>query len=288
MSESLILFLLFYSAFALGIARVVQKSIASKVDPKTYAFFVCLSSLVFSGFILLFKSDETMSISLSHIPFIIFAGGLWYFANLVGIKSMTLADITLREPILQTRNIFVLLLGVFLLGEVVSINEVLGICIIVVGGLFATYTKNLTIKSAKLDGTFLCLMSSFLTGAGYVIDKHNLNFVDPLFYSTLMFAIPLSIMIKDIKKYMRIFLNLNLNVKVTIVLNNWLATSGLLAFAYGLKYTDVSVAYPIMSLSFVFVFIGGYFILGERTNFNNRLIGGVIALVGAVVMRVFG
>ena len=87
--------------------------------------------------------------------------------------------------------------------------------------------------------------------------------------------------------------NLHLSIKgMAATLKNWRIVSGAalyvcsaITFILVLKITDLSIAYPMSSMAYIFITILSYYFLKEKMN-RYKIIGIVLIIMGVVLVKI--
>lgn len=275
--------LLIFITLLFGLNKIWQKKISKYFEADTFTYLIqVISVIVILPILILFNSFKFEFNSL-NIILVFIAGISWYIGSLITNRSIKATDLTLREPILQTRTIFVILLAAIFLKEDISIFEYIGGLTIFIGSIISSLKEKVDYANFKKDGLFLSFMSAFLIAVSYTFDKYALNFIDVLSWTFLMYLVPLIFLLpktnkvlSDIKKQSKI----NLLTIFIVILVSGIAYIGLL---YVISKTNLSRSFPLSQLSFVIVFLGGLY-LGERKNLSHRIMGSIIAIIGGVII----
>jgi transporter family protein len=171
--------------------------------------------------------------------------------------------------------------SILVLGESFSTKKLIGVILIITATILASYKKT-TIKFSKaLITVLICAM---MLGIAWTIDKKVMSTeFSPQFYSLLIWAAPLLyIYLPRIPRQ---------DLKTEIYTGSWkiplLALINVLGYYFQLKATslaDVSVVIPLISVSTIFIVLGGIILLKEKSNIMNKIIAGAIVSIGVILL----
>lgn len=265
-----------------GILKVWQKKVSRYFEADTFTILIqVVSVLCILPMFLIF--DFKFDFTIKNILLVIVAGASWYIGSLITNRSIKKTDLTLREPIIQTRTIFVLFISFIFLQENISLIGLSGALLVFLGAMISSYKTGVSYASLKKDGVWITVLASFLIAVSYSFDKYALNFIDVLSWGFFMYLIPVFFLIpkfkpalQDIKKQSTRNM---LEMLVVVLLNSVVY----LLLIFVISKTSLSWSYPISQLGSIVVFIGGLF-LGEKTNIRNRAIGSAVGILGGLIL----
>ena len=198
--------LLIFVTISLGLLKVWQKKLSHFFEADTFSFLIQFISVICIIPVFYFI-DFKFVLSIKNILLVIGAGASWYIGTLITNRSIKATDLTLREPIIQTRLVFVLLISFFFLKENINTYELIGAIIVFLGAVISSYHPSTNLKKLSKEGVFICLLASFLIAISYSFDKYALNFIEVVSWAFFMYLIPLIFLmpkigsaVTDIKK----------------------------------------------------------------------------------------
>lgn len=275
--------LLIVTTIALGLMKVWQKQISKYFEADTFTYLIQLISTVCLSFVFLFFVEFNFNFNLFNIILVVLAGASWYIGSLITNRSIKATDLTLREPILQTRVIFVLLFSAIFLKEHISFWGYIGVITIFIGSIISSLKEKINLKNLKTDGLFLSLLASFLVAISYTFDKYALNFIDVLPWVFMMYLVPLLLLLPKTGKTWQDIRHQPKDRLMGLFFRVILGSMAYISLIFILSKTNLSKSFPISQLSSVFVFLGGLY-LGERNNLVYRAVGSIIAIIGGVLI----
>lgn len=266
-----------------GFLKVWQKQISRYFEADSFTYLIQLVSVIFLIPICIFFINFNISFSAFNLLLILSAGISWYLGSLITNRAVKSSDLTLREPITQTRTIFVLIFSYFLLKEEVTTQILIGSLLIFLGSFISSYRSDLKLRSSESGAILLCFSAAFFTGVAYTFDKFALNFIEVIPWIFFTYSISLILSLPKTKMVIRDLENKskrNVISLITVILLNSIAYASLI---YIISKTDLSKTFPISQLSSVVIFISGVY-LGERENIMHRSVGAVVCILGGIII----
>lgn len=266
-----------------GIGSALSRYILREEHVYSYGFlYNILSAAVFVP--LLLSEPITLPSEAGGWFLILSAAVLWWTINILGFLGISKTEATLGKPLSGAKVLIVLAVSWLVLGEQLTALKVVGTLLVVAGLLVLTWRKG-WLGHLRHKGVQLTLAAAVFYGFVTVLDKYNTSLASANVYGFLMYfipAIPLGMMsFADIPK-----------LKQTLH-NKWRAII-LVALCYGGMYyfllnayrlAEVSVVYPIVQLGTLVTMALAYFWLGEKAEFKQRVLGALLMIAGAVLVR---
>jgi drug/metabolite transporter (DMT)-like permease len=208
-------FIYAFLAFILTIAnRLLQKHILFKVD----GFALGLIANIL-GALILFpfaygKLSDIQDLSYGLLGFIVLTQIFWTYVTWAGNISVAQNDFSFKEMIRQTRIIWVVLAGVFLLGETLHLSDMIGIGLILVSVYIISW-KTVSLRSHISSKPILLAWSIAVMGAVITImEKTILNSTSVLLYVFISYVL--------VSVFLAFFLTRIRVKKIQLVLNTHL------------------------------------------------------------------
>jgi len=211
---------------------------------------------------------------LSIILYTVFEGTHFYGRKYV--------DASTSSIIFRLNTVISVFMAFILLKEDVTLNKILATILILLGTYLVT-VKKLSLKFNK--GVIYILTATLALGLVRPVDKVAVNFFAPPLYTFFIYIGPVLLM-----PFFPRLIKFG-DIKREIVLGKWLIPLlGLINIfeyyfmikAYALA--DASLVVPVVSLSTVFTVIVGIIFLGERDNFVKKIIAGILAFIGLLLI----
>ncbi len=269
------------SAMMMGVLNVLLRKVNKLSDPLSIAVYFNMFTALGFAVLLLF---EDFSLPLEQVPFVLASAAIWFVINVLTFYAYKHTDLTLMRPIQKTNVLFVALMSVLVLGESLSPLTIAGTIIIFLGMVAVSWNRKLW-DNMTWKGVGLSLAGAILIGLTAVIDKFNMvSDVSPAVYGIMLYLLP-GIVFAAIAMTRKKEL-----VKSTKTHWKDLAIVGAIGAVYfwiilnAYKVVELSIAYPVLQLSVLFTMALAYYVLKEKVDFRNRLIGAVMIVIGAILV----
>lgn len=265
------------------ITKLANRHVLKSHGSYGFAFFFNFgSALLFLPFALKdlsFPHGQTPYISLG------IACLLWTLQALFSFISYKNTEVSLREPVGQSRLIWVMLFGFFVLGEPFRLSTMLGTILIFLGisvALFHPERKFGDWKNLGVRWTFLAALFSSLVA---IADKFSLSYFNPVLYAFFVYLIPaLLLFVFGAKRHGEITAVIKTHLPSATIAT----ISGALGYYFTLKtftVLDITIAFPLLQLISLFAVVGGMWVLKEKENFTLRIVGTAITIVGVILLK---
>ncbi len=266
-------------------SKLIERAVAKEVNPLAFSWLnQVIASLVLIPFA--FAVWKTPSSNSSWL-IILFGGIFWLILSLCQYTSIKKTEVSLKEPLSQSRLIWALIFGVVFLGEVVSISRTIGTLLVVCGGMVLVFHPERKWGRLKDSGVRWTLGTAVVSATVALVDKFALGYFPSEMYAFLAFFVPailLSCVVHRKKEAVEHLLKKHCVRAISSII---LSALSYLLFVQVLSRIDLTQLYPFMQLTTVLTVIGGMVILGERDHVKQRLIGTIFIIAGVIVVKVF-
>ena len=270
---------------------IIAKRIMKDMDEYSYLWLGAIFSIPFFLAIILFfyqipKVDGTFFLAIGLSTVLGASGGI------LAYRAIRISEVSLVIPMAAFNPLFTTIISFFVLAEKLSLKEILGIIIVVIGAYLLQVSKAkegffAPIKAlATHKGVQLSLVAYFLWAITPVFEKtaifHTSPRVPPFasMVGTLLSIIFYGFFVAKFskktvhfaKKYLRLFLLLGL-------LGGVGQTAGFTAFSL----TNLGSVTAVFKLSTIFTVILGWLFFKEK-NIKDRLLGSVVMLFGVFLL----
>ena len=254
-----------------------------------YGLSIISGTILYSIPFLVFADFSALTLEI--MLFTALCGFLLAFYGLFLGKAYGRGDLSQVYPLAKTTPLFTLILGVFVLGETVSVLALIGIFLIILGAYsihledFSVKSFLQPIKSLKHKGSIFAVMSAVFSAGNGLFSKAGLKVTAPLifvYFSVFflgLFYIPSCFIKKgsvkrQFRKYGKQILKLGL----------------LIIFAYSLivvslSFTQLSYVYAFRQVSILLSVIVGSVLLKEKHG-KTRIVSSAIVFTGILLVGV--
>lgn len=210
---------------------------------------------------------------------------LWAALGVVGFKAQRFTEVSLRSPIGKSKMLWVIFFAALLLGEAVTQNKIVGSALIFLGVVLVTFKTDEPLGGFGDLGVKLTLIAALMGGAVAIVDKVAMSYFQPGIYGFIEYLLPmiwLGLLVPQSTKRLS---------KLLKGKGKWVIAASLLAVIWSwmlfkaYQLADVSTIAPLLELSVIVTVIGGFIILGERKDIIRRIIGTLIIIVGALIIK---
>jgi transporter family protein len=278
--------LVFISALIGSIARILQKVLLKDKDSDPFAFgfvFQITVAFIFLVYTLFTHSLNVPNLSGLTINLIIMT--LFYsLGNLFIFKAFKIAEASEVSIILASSTVWTVIAALFILGENITSNKIIGVIFVVLGIVAINSSKT---KWKINKGHIFALLGALLIGIAFVNDAFILNhFQNASSYTLIAFALPAIITLfyspKSIKK-IPFYFNKKILFKL-LICSFFYALSTITIYEAYKRGGEASIISPISQTSIIFTVIFGYFFLKERDKLLNKIIGTALAFIGILFL----
>ncbi|MFX1283462.1 MAG: EamA family transporter [Promethearchaeota archaeon] len=271
--------------FLLGAERIFLKQL-EEYDSLIISAIFFLTGALFLLPIFVFIPIEVLLTGLEDLKFAFISSIIYTFGFFAYVKALSEEDASLIAPLYNSSLLWLLVLGLFLLGENVGVFRVLGGITMFIG-VFCLYPGKITEKIQKIKtsrASLLMISGSFFLALGRTVDTYAIRTIDSrvyafsiLFFAGLMFFV-IAIFTRRYYDGILAFRN-NLKTIILAGLSNGWAYVMLLIAIVGL---EVTVAEPASLLSvFVTAFLAKLILKEE---IKERIPGMVFMVFGAILL----
>ncbi len=275
--------LIVFTIFAQTANRLLTKYALFNVKPLPLTIFTNAVSVVVLLPFVVGKFGLLKNLNAHQMLLLVTAGIAWGVFGYVYNVALEKSPVSTFTIITQLQVILVAVLGFLFLGQKISTNLALGILFICTASILASYKKE---KDRDISNValLLCLATAFSGAIAIFLDSYNAKFFDTLLYVWLimfMSNIPLYFFYKPNQQDFSIK-RLSFYLPVGIIFT--------LSYALSIKLVsqpDVQIAYvyPMLRLGAILAVIIGIFYFREKTNWQQKIIAILLAVLGAVFIK---
>ncbi len=286
-------YLAFISAVFSALAAISEKKVLFKLDALDFSFFVSVITLVLS---IPFFFDAPLDLGFSTPLIILFIkailSAIAFLCVMLAIKNLEISE---ALPLLALSPGLVAILGALLIGDVLVLNEWIGLILMLIGTYILELRKDdqsfidpfkSLLRFQKYKYVFFALILFSVTS---LIDRVLLkDFKLPPYtfmaYQQLFFAIIFSSLILfRKKKFKEIFKPLNRNIVFLIIVISIFTVIYRYTQIEATKIAAVALVLSVKRLSVLMaIIIGGR--LFKESNVLKRVIAAIIILTGLIIL----
>ena len=274
------------SALFGSIARVLQKVLLSNKKGDAYALgfvFQTIVALIFLIYTLATNSLEFPNITDLWVNLIVMT--IFYsLGNIFTFKAFKLADASEVAVIFSSSSIWAIISASVLLGERLKASNYLGILLIVSGIVVISITRS---KWKLSSGHLYAVAGAFLFGVAFINDAYIIGRCNSIAsYMIVAFTLPgiftLFVKPSSIKAIPHYFDRATISKLIICCIIYSL--SSITIFGAYKAGGMASIISPLQQLSIITTTILSYIFLKERNRIPNKIIGSVLAFIGAVLL----
>lgn len=208
-------------------------------------------------------------------------------AGIVSNYALKNVPMTIYTTLAQFQVVWVVIFGIIFLSEKVTILSMAGTLLIVFSTLLISGNIHIR-KEVGMRPILICIISSLVSAGAVLLDKVLVGTFNQLFYFFLMLILPVVFLLPHyVRNYNFYNKQVKINFKVYLISSILLAVSyySLLSL-YSLPDIPLSVAYPIRSISSIFIAVLAIYIFNENKNVKRKIFATILAVIGAILVKV--
>ena len=279
-------FLVIISAFTSSLTRIFQKVLLKDKDSDPFAFGFIFQITVAFLFLLYTLITNTLIIpDLSGLTINLIVMTLFYsLGNFFTFKAFKTAEASEVSIIFTSSTVWSIIAALFMLGEKLTMNKIIGILLVVLGVIAVNYSKT----SWKINkGHLFALLGALLSGIAFTNDAFIINrFQSIPSYMIIAFAVPaINTLLYSPKSIKKIAYYFNPNILFRLLICSFFhALSAISIFEAYKRGGEASVISPIQQSSIIFTVIIGYIFLRETNRLPNKLLGMTLTFLGVLFL----
>lgn len=263
--------------------KILDRYVAKDVSPYAFSWLtqivasLLLFPLALPYFALPVSGTAWMALAI--------AATLWTLVSVSVYIAIKKTQVSIKEPLSQSKIIWALILGLLLLGESVSTTKIVGTVVIFLGLCVLIFHPERKWGRLRDPDILWTLVSAVLTAIVAIVDKWALGFFRPELYGFLVYFTPCIILTSFLPKrieHVKHLWKVHGKVAVSTIIFST-ATYYFTLKAYALA--DITSIYPLLQLATIFAILCGIFILGEKEHKWQRFIAAIIVIIGAIIVK---
>lgn len=274
----------FISVVSLSVSVILQRILLhkDKTDPFAYAVvFQGIVGLLLTSFAIVygFKLPHIQAVLVPAIVSIVFFG----VGHVVYAKTLQKVEASAFSVLFATQAIWIMVLGVTLLHETMSVAQLVGTVLIFVG--VAVLAKNIRALFTE-KGTLLGLLTGLLFGIAIYSWSYVGRFTDMISWAAISFIgtafVAFLVRPQSVQK-MKPLLRPKTLIKLVALAACY--GTGSLAMLFAYKYGTFAVVSPLRQTSIIVtVLLALLFLPKERTRIPRKLLAASICMIGVVLI----
>jgi drug/metabolite transporter (DMT)-like permease len=280
------IFFAWVASIVFGVEVVIGKFTSNRTVTNPWLFNFMWSMFII---ILILPFAIANHVGLPHITLNLLLVALFYaVANIFYIVSLKLMDVTAMGPLFNFRSVFSVILGVIMLGEKITVFQIVLIGIIFMAGVIVNIDEKLKLKAFFRIG-MLAVMGLLLT-LSFMGIYTNLAIAESGFWSTTLWSMVLAqiMFLVTVPLFWKDLVHTNVKKYTGLLVMSVASAGGTLA-ANQAYASNVGISSTILSLPFSMIFT----IIISRINpkllehhtakiYAIRVIGAAVMLVAAL------
>ncbi|MBI2075056.1 MAG: EamA family transporter [Candidatus Harrisonbacteria bacterium] len=277
---------IFLIALTIGLgtaSKVLHRYVLKETEPYAYALLTQAVAALF--FLPLALKNFVLPSGTPAWSALLLASLFWTGTAVAKYTAYKGTEVSLKEPLDQSKLILALLLGVVVLGETPSLARIIGTIVIFLGVSILLFHPEKKFGRLTDPGVQWTLGSAMLGTITAVIDKFALGYFTPEIYGLLVYIGPLLTLLLFLPKRA-------VHVGHLLRQRPWSALSGVL-LATAAYYTllnvyavaDFTLAYPLLQLGTLLTVLSGILIFKEREHLLQKIVATAIIVTGSILVR---
>ncbi|XLQ19697.1 MAG: GRP family sugar transporter [Candidatus Moraniibacteriota bacterium] len=199
----------------------------------------------------------------------------------VGFKHLDVSEVSVLT---QLSKVFLMLYGVFIFKEYVSLENAIGAILIILGGIIITFKKGVFVFNKYV---VLLIVAALAMATALSIDVAISKHFNLALYLLVTFALPAVIVFvverKDIHNLKKEY-NLNKDTQKHYFITGISFAFAILFYLMALRQGQVSVVAPLSSVVVALNVLVGYLFLKEKNDPIKRSIAAILVIIGVFLL----
>lgn len=267
-------------SFSTLLQRILLKNNTS--DPIAYSIFFQLFTTVIMFIFALIHGFQIPNL-LAFWPNILLMIILYAGLNILSFKSLHLIEASEYTVLFVTRAFWTILIAVLFLGEHISLVQILGTCLVLLGVIFVSYKKK---KFSFNKGALYALLAAVFLGIAFANDAYIVRNMDVPSYEVFAFILPALLIMamypKSVGKMKSLFRPMIL-LKLFLFCTLYAVAVITIFFAYQVGH-NVAELSALNQLSTILTVLLAIIFLKETSDFWKKVLGSFLAFVGAILI----
>ncbi|GEM_PF-6809338 len=264
-------------------SKLLHRYVLKETDPYAYALLTQGVAALF--FLPLALKNFALPSGIPAWSALLLSSLIWTATSVAKNIAYKGTEVSLKEPLDQSKLIIALLLGVVVLGETPSPLRILGTFIIFLGVSMLLFHPEKKLWRLTDPGVRWTLGAAFLGTTNAVIDKFALRYFSPEVYGLLVYVVPLIFLLCFLPKRKAHVAHLMRRHPWGALAGVTLATAAYYTVLKVYAVADFTLTYPLLQFGTLLTVLSGIIIFKEREHLAQKLIATAIIVTGAVLVR---
>ena len=270
-------------AVIMGVYYLFEKEAMKKdsyIEVLVFSITVCF-------IIILFDLPKAINIDPGNMGLIVLKSGIIFASWVLSFKSMSHMSVSKYGVINMSRILFTTILGVIVLHEVITLNEFIGMVIIVIGLLLVNSSRNKVKKKSKKYVWYLLLACVLMSIAG-LLDKlicSNVS-VEAFQFWFLLYLFIISWIYVLFRKIKIDFSSVTKNHWIYLYSIFYVIGDKILYTANGIDGSQISIISLLKQVSVIItVLVGGK--IFKENNLQKKFLCSLIIFMGIIIVALY-
>lgn len=262
--------------------KLMHKYVLEDTEPYAYALMLNFISML----IFLIISIPDFKLPNENIAWVVLivAAGLWSVIAIVSKISIKGTQVSIRDPLMNSKLLWAFLLGILFLKETFSMTRFYGNLIIFAGISLLLWHPERKWGRLTDKGVLWTLFSALLGASVAILDKYALNWFNPGTYGVMVYLIPTIVLVLFIRGRTKQIKHLLKRKPVSAFLG---ISFQALMYYFTLRafaIADVTLVYPLLQLATLLAVLSSIFIFKEKEHVWQKIIATLIVIAGSIVV----
>lgn len=262
--------------------KILQRYVLKETEPYAYSLLTqIIATIVWIPVVL---THFTWPSSNAAWIVIAISGVLWAGLSLTNAMANKGTEVSIREPLSQSKLIWGMLLGLLLLGETMTLQRTIGTIIIFLGSSLLLWHPEKRFGRLSDPGVRLTLGVAVFGTIVASIDKFSQHWFKPEMYGFFVYFIPAIVLLAFLPGRTHHIRHLMKHRGKTAILAILLSICGYYFTLKAYSTADFTIVYPLIQLTTLFTVVGGIVLLKEDSHLWQRITATVIIVAGAILI----
>lgn len=279
-------FIAILAGIGTGLTVFLTKNLANYKSPQARAFLgISIGSVTMLPLVIVLSRVPIPQNCFLPFLYLLITGALFSIASVYSIKSLDLIDVSMQTIVSRLNPITIILLSVVLFHEKVTLLMFLGILIILLGVVIATY--NPAQLKFTYKGVLYVAISAITAAIGTAFNKLTLGLysdVVMIAFLNYLLQVPFLISKRNITESKEIILFSPKKIKTVLFLLTIFIPFSWWASIYSIQGNLSTIPLTTQVIQLLTIFLLGTFILKEKSSMQ-KIIGIILCIIGIILLN---